>query len=175
MKAARSAKSPRSTELAKIHIGAEQLGLRRHGDDSAYRDMLWSIARVRSAKDLDAGGRQAVLKHLRNCGFTDHSPKAGAERYKRGTPAALIRWLWTDLANKGIVQDRSDRALRRYIARHANVAGPAGFDEMAPQHLTRSAASDVIEQLKGWLARGASPSPAAAEKSASPSPPQAAE
>ena len=114
-------------------------------------DMLWSIARVRSAKDLDAGGRQAVLKHLRNCGFTDHSPKAGAERYKRGTPAALIRWLWTDLANKGIVQDRSDRALRRYIARHAGLGNPKGVDEIAPQHLDRADANQVIEQLKGWL------------------------
>jgi hypothetical protein len=35
------------TELAKIHIAADQLGLNKHGDDSAYRDMLWSIARVR--------------------------------------------------------------------------------------------------------------------------------
>jgi phage gp16-like protein len=173
--AARKAKTPRSTELAKIHIGAEQIGLRRHGDDSAYRDMLWSIARVRSAKDLDAGGRQAVLKHLRNCGFTDHSPKAGTERYKRGTPAALIRWLWTDLANKGIVQDRSDRALRRYIAKHAGLGNPKGVIEIAPQHLDRADANQVIEQLKRWLHSRETQQiiDKIVEKSTSPSPPRA--
>lgn len=35
-----------------------------HLDDDTYRDMLFSVARVRSAKDLDAGGRAAVLDHL---------------------------------------------------------------------------------------------------------------
>jgi len=148
----RKTKSARSMELAKIHIAAEQLGLRRAGDDSAYRDMLWSIGRVRSAKDLDAGGREAVLRHLRRCGFVDRPAKASTgERYERATPAALIRFLWTELANAGKVQDRSDRALRRYIGQHAGLEVVA--DERAPQHLDRRELNKVIEQLKRWLDR----------------------
>lgn len=147
-------KSARSIELAKIHIGATDRRLIVSGDDSLYRDMLWSIARVRSAAQLDAGGRAAVLGHLRRIGWRDTSPPQQRRegRYQKGTPAALIRWLWTQLANAGAVRDASDRALRRYIAQHAAVADqrPA---ELAAQHLDRAQAREVIEQLKRWLAR----------------------
>lgn len=139
-------KPERSNELAKIHIAKAQLEL----DDDTYRHMLWSVARVRSAKDLDAGGREAVLAHLRGCGWKDTAP-AGGTLYRKGTPAALIRWLWTQLHYVGGVDDASDRALRRYIAAHA--PGRTGADEIAPQHLDRADTSAIIEQLKAWHAR----------------------
>lgn len=140
----------RSNELAKIHIAKGQLGL----DDDTYRAMLWSVARVRSAKDLDAGGREAVLKHLRAVGWKDKAPSPGANRYQPGTPPALIRWLWTQLAEAGLVRENSDRALRRYIAQHAAVRPDPSVTEIAPQHLDRQGCNQVIEQLKRWLARG---------------------
>lgn len=139
-------KAERSNELAKIHIAKAQLGL----DEETYRHMLWSVARVRSAKDLDAGGREAVLAHLRGCGWKDTAP-AGSTPYRKGTPAALIRWLWTQIHRAGGVEDASDRALRRYIAGHA--PGREGADEVAPQHLDRVQTSAIIEQLKAWLGR----------------------
>jgi phage gp16-like protein len=52
----------RRAELAKIHILAKQLGL----DDDAYRAVLWTVARVDSARDLDAHGRAAVLEQLQS-------------------------------------------------------------------------------------------------------------
>lgn len=55
----------RRAELAKIHIAAKQLGL----DRDAYEDMLWAVARVRSAADLDEPGRRRVLDHLKAVGF----------------------------------------------------------------------------------------------------------
>lgn len=55
----------RNADLAQIHIAKKQLSL----DDDAYRAMLWTIARVHSAKDLDEGGRRTVLEHLRSRGF----------------------------------------------------------------------------------------------------------
>lgn len=64
----------RRRELAKIHIGAKELGM----DDDAYRDMLFTVARVRSAADLDAAGRHEVLDHLKACGF---KPKRGKRTY----------------------------------------------------------------------------------------------
>jgi phage gp16-like protein len=59
-----TANDTRRRELAAIHIGAQQIGM----DDDSYRDMLWAVARVRSAKDLDEAGRRRVLDHLRACG-----------------------------------------------------------------------------------------------------------
>lgn len=55
----------RNAELAKIHLAKKALGL----DDETYRAMLWTLARVRSAKDLDDFGRRAVLDHLKARGF----------------------------------------------------------------------------------------------------------
>lgn len=139
-------KSERSNELAKIHIAKAQIPL----DDETYRDMLWTVARVRSAKDLDAGGREAVLRHLKRTGWKDRATTTGETRYKKGTPAALIRWLWTQLHKAGAVSDSSDRALRRYIGGHL----PGGdASEVAPQHLNRQDTTLIIEQLKKWHAR----------------------
>lgn len=139
----------RNKQLAMIHIAAADLGLRSPVDDSAYRDMLWTVARVRSAADLDDSGRAAVLKHLRAAGWG--GGKAATGRYETGTPAALMRHLWTQLHKAGAVRDESDRALRRYIASHSS--GAAGVAEVAPQHLSKAAAKGIIEQLKNWLAR----------------------
>ena len=55
----------RRRELARIHIGAKALGLDRDG----YEVMLWTVARVKSAADLDERGRRAVLAHLTAVGF----------------------------------------------------------------------------------------------------------
>lgn len=55
----------RTRELAAIHVGKKALGL----DDETYRAMLWTVARVESARDLDHAGRRAVIEHMRQRGF----------------------------------------------------------------------------------------------------------
>lgn len=55
----------RTRDLAAIHVGKKALGL----DDDTYRAMLWTVARVRSAADLDHAGRRAVIEHMRQRGF----------------------------------------------------------------------------------------------------------
>lgn len=72
----------RRRELATIHLGAKALGM----DDACYRDMLFALARVRSAADLDFAGRRRVIEHLRASGF-----KANA---RRPNP----QWAWVDRA-----------------------------------------------------------------------------
>jgi len=64
-------KGARNIELGKIHMAAKQLGL----TDTAYRDMLWVVARVRSAKDLDEHSRKRVIEHLKKCGAVFKSNK----------------------------------------------------------------------------------------------------
>ena len=73
----------RNKELAQIHIARQQLGM----DDDAYRDVLWTVARVRSAADLDWSGRKRVLDHLKACGFKI-KPKKLATMHK---PLALTK------------------------------------------------------------------------------------
>ncbi|MCC7484570.1 MAG: regulatory protein GemA [Burkholderiales bacterium] len=76
----------RRRDLATIHLGKKALGL----DDDAYRDMLWTVARVRSSADLNHEQRQAVIAHLRRCGFA-------AERF-HGKPRADGEWSWVNTA-----------------------------------------------------------------------------
>jgi phage gp16-like protein len=71
----------RNADLARIHIAKKQLGL----DDDTYRDMLFSIGRVRSAGDLDFAGRRRVLEHLASRGFKSTA--------KRAAPATGWEWV----------------------------------------------------------------------------------
>lgn len=77
-----SVNASRNATLAKIHIAKKDLAL----DDEIYREILWTVARVRSAKDLDAHGRDAVLAHFKSRGW---QPKA-AKRAGR-VPRTLNR------------------------------------------------------------------------------------
>lgn len=55
----------RRRDLAAIHAAKRDLDM----TDDAYRDILWSVARVRSSADLDQAGRSKVLDHFRACGW----------------------------------------------------------------------------------------------------------
>ena len=76
----KSAQEIRNNELAQIHLARQQLGM----DDDTYRNVLWTVARVRSSRDLDWSGRKRVLDHMKACGFkvrpkrlpTAHKPLA---------------------------------------------------------------------------------------------------
>lgn len=73
----------RKRELAQIHIAKAELGL----DDATYRAMLWTIARVKSAADLDWTGRKRVLDHLAAKGF---KPKTKRRPTPAKSKAALV-------------------------------------------------------------------------------------
>ncbi|MDO8414150.1 MAG: regulatory protein GemA [Gallionellaceae bacterium] len=69
----------RRKDLAIIHMAAVQLGMDTtdQNPDSAYRSMLWTVARVRSSAALDWAGRKKVLDHLKACGYKPTSNHAG--------------------------------------------------------------------------------------------------
>ncbi|WP_430391110.1 phage protein GemA/Gp16 family protein [Dyella sp. 20L07] len=150
MTTARKSSPQRTGQLAMIHIAAQQVGM----DDSTYRDMLWTVARVRSSKELDLAGREAVLKHLAACGWKDpRRPMGRTARYEKGSQAALIRYLWTRLHQAGVVEDGSDQALRSFVKQQSQPYHPqrAGYD--APSLLPAFVAGRVIEHLKAWCER----------------------
>lgn len=61
----------RNAELAKIHIAKAQLDL----DEKTYRDILWKVGRVTSSADLDAAGRQKLMRHFATLGWRPRAPK----------------------------------------------------------------------------------------------------
>lgn len=86
----------RKRELAQIHIGRQQLGL----DDDTYRAMLWTVARVRSAADLDWRGRKLVLDHLKAKGFAIKSKARPRPAPGKAALVAKIRALLIAAGNK---------------------------------------------------------------------------
>ena len=89
----------RRRDLAKIHIAKKQLGM----SDTAYREMLGSVAGATSAADLDGPGRSKVLVHLKKCGFRPVY-KSARKPIKRRSAAkgrepllAKVRAILTDL------------------------------------------------------------------------------
>lgn len=139
----------RRRELAKIHIGAKDLGL---GED-AYRALLEGVAGVSSAAALDAAGRRAVLATLRKLGWQPRvkgSPSPNPYVPSPGEAPAMpqarkILALWGALERAGKLRNGSPQALRRFVTRTTGVE--------ALEWLTARQANTVIEALKSWLAR----------------------
>ena len=133
----------RKRELAQIHIAKQQLGL----DDETYRQMLWTVARVASSKDLDWVGRKTVIDHLKAKGFKI-KPAKNADTTRSLADDELskkIRALWIELHAAGAVRDSSEKALGSYVKRMTRVS--------ALQWLNAKQASVIIESLKSWLGR----------------------
>ena len=132
----------RNAEIAQIHIAKTQLGL----DDATYRDVLWSVARVRSSKDLDWTGRKALLDHFKAKGWKPKPPKqAKAEKPVHPGQDALVKSLWNELHEAGKVRDPSDAALGSWLKRNR-------WPER-PEWLNHKQITQAIEALKKWLER----------------------
>lgn len=142
MKQPRTADKLRNAELARIHIARTQLGM----DEDAYRDLLFALERVRSAKDLDWGGRKRVLEHFKKLGWRPTAPKkAGAIRpVATGQPGMIVA-LWAELHAAGRVRNPSDAALGTWLKRNRM---PERVEWLSNAQLNRA-----IEALKKWLDR----------------------
>ncbi|MBW1801460.1 MAG: regulatory protein GemA [Deltaproteobacteria bacterium] len=84
--------SRRNSELAMIHIAKKDLGL----NDEVYRNILESVAGVRSAADLDEISRRIIIEHFKELGFNPHrkgyrSHHRSAKRSGMHVPASADR------------------------------------------------------------------------------------
>lgn len=147
------ARSARSVEIAKIHIGATALQLIDGVDDSAYRDMLWGVARVRSAKDLDDAGRRRVLEHLRAQGWQDTSPPMRDLAKAARPQVEKLRALWRALGDAGHLDRPGDDGLRAFVRKQSATYLPGRVGCDAPELLPARVASRLIEHLKRWCQR----------------------
>lgn len=141
----------RRSELAKIHVARQRLGM----EDGAYRDMLERVAGVRSAAELSASSRAAVLEELKRLGFRDRPGqprRAGKRPIAEGEQQAKIRALWLSLYHLGEVDDPSEAALAAFVRRMTRTAtAPDGV--AALQWLDAASANRAILSLRGWCER----------------------
>ena len=127
------------TALARIHVARKQLGL----DDDTYRDILERTVGQRTAKGLSEAQCGQVLDEFKRLGFR---PAAGGKRKKLdGKYAAKLQALWIAGWNLGIIRDRHDRALLKFVK------GRTGLDHTRFLH-HHDDATTAIEALKAWLA-----------------------
>lgn len=145
----RSGADSRRAQLAQIHIAQKDLCM----DDETYRAMLWTVAKVRSASDLDEAGRRAVLEHLRARGW-----QPGRRRRDPGRVHAsiedLVDKVGAQLADMGLQWAYADAIAERMF-------GVASVRWLGPDRLRKVVAALAYEQQRrqllaavdGWLAR----------------------
>lgn len=132
----------RRADLAAIHVAKKAL----HWDDDTYRDIMFSVCCVRSSAELDFTSRKRFLAHLRSC-LDKQGPAAAPVREKPqwGTSERRLWSLWQQLADAGLVKDRTRPALDTWVKRQT------GVDRL--EWLTAAQKSMVIDSAKRWLAR----------------------
>ncbi len=129
--------------LAKVHIGAKQLGLQ----GEAYGEVLERITGMTSAKTLADAQLAAVIDEFRRLGWRATAPKRPL------SPKAQVRMIygiWRDL--EPFVEHHTVEALRAFVRRQTrSTLHPDGV--AAPEFLDAKQATLVVEGLKAWLAR----------------------
>jgi phage gp16-like protein len=149
MKPVVDSEGARRADLAAIHIAKKEL----RWDDDMYRDVLFTVCRVRSAGELDFTGRKRFLAHLRACGWSGGTKapaaaKKAATRPVRAplTPTQRKLWsLWQQLADAGLVNDRTMPALVAWVKR---TTGVERLEWLKPRQQDLA-----IEAAKQWLDR----------------------
>jgi len=117
-------------------------------DDADYRALLQRCAGVASSTQITSLARaNAVLAEFRRLGIGNPAPR------KALSPQQKKIWsLWQQLADAGLVRDRSMRGLVAWVKRQTGVDA-LDFMAWAQEY-------QVTEALKRWLLRRAAPDPA---------------
>ena len=132
--------------VAKVKIAQKQLCM----DDDAYRDLLFSIAKQRSASKLKVWELENVLKRMAQLGFKAKPAKSAGDRKQADDgQSKMIRALWLELHEAGKVRDSSERALVNFAKGQFKIT--SGIEAL--QWLSVRQKRRLIEQLKLWLTR----------------------
>ncbi|RYC42829.1 gp16 family protein [Pectobacterium zantedeschiae] len=126
-----------------IHIAKRDLQL----DDDTYRQLLITVTGKSSTRDMIVPQLDTVLGAMKKRGFKiKAAKKANSTRLLDDSPQSRkIRSLWLEMADAGIIRDRSEAALARWVKRET------GVDSL--QWLNSEQASVIIEKLKQWQRR----------------------
>lgn len=101
-------------QLAMIQAAKRQLAL----TEQEYRELLWRVGQVTSARDLSAAGFTSMILVLETLGFQRSSPPTPIRR-GMATPAqlALVEQLWHQW-----VEGDSPEALRHWLERSFKIS-----------------------------------------------------
>jgi len=126
-----------------IQVAKKQLDM----DDDSYREMLKSVTKKSSTRDMLAWELENVVSRMVKLGFRVRN-KPNDRIQAQDRQSKKIRSLWLELNQAGLVRDPSETALAAYVKRQTQVE--------ALQWLNNKQASTVIEALKKWLGRAPS-------------------
>ncbi|QHH96724.1 gp16 family protein [Acinetobacter dispersus] len=125
-----------------IHVAKTKLGL----DDEIYRDILKSTTGKDSSKLLTPAQLEAVLERLKQLGFAVESKdKTGVKNLAGDKQSKLIRHLWLQLHQAGVVKNGSEQALAKFVENRVHVS--------ALQFLSTKHADMIINHLREWCKR----------------------
>jgi phage gp16-like protein len=134
----------RRADLAAIHMAKAALGW----DDDMYRDIMFTVCRVRSSAQMDFTGRKRFLEHLRKCQQQMGLAPRGDFKPAPWSPPLRALWSrWQQLADAGLVHERSRDALQAWVKRQC------GVDRL--EWLTTHQLDALLASAKLWLARAA--------------------
>jgi phage gp16-like protein len=117
----------RNKLIAKIHVAKKQLGL----DDDQYRGVIQGVTggESDSCSNCSEVQLEQIMSRMTEWGFKPaitapaegEKPKVKLSPVTRGKPDPTqvdkIRAVWIDLANKGIIRNRSDDAIQSFAKR----------------------------------------------------------
>ena len=127
----------RAQLLRVIHVARRELRL----DEATYRQLLKTHCGGESLRVMSDSQLAKAFAVMKKQGFKVTSK----EPPSYDNQSAMIRALWKELASSGTVRDGSLSALNKFVQRQTGVA--------RLEWLNNQQASQVIEQLKKWLAR----------------------
>lgn len=137
-----STHSSTGSMIATIHVLKAKAGL----DDDAYRDMLDQQTGKRSSTELNVREAGRVIDRLRE--LAGEPGVAGAVAGLDGPLGRKLRALWIAGWNLGVVRDRTDRAMLKFLERQSGVSHVRFLASARDGHA-------AIEGLKAWLGRAA--------------------
>lgn len=134
----------RKRELALIHMAKAHFKTTAGMTDDDYRAVVRQVTGKASSADLDAAGRDKLLRHFKAKGFVvKPTGKANQTRtLAQDEQSRKVRAMWLMLHALGQVRDPSEAALQAYVRRMAKVDAL----QWANHHV-------VIESLKAWALR----------------------
>lgn len=134
----------RRADLAAIHVAKKALAW----DDETYRDIMFTVCRVRSSAQMDFTGRKLFLAHLRACQQQMGIAPRGDFKPAPWSPQLLALWsLWQRLADAKLVHERTRDALQAWVKRQV------GVDRL--EWLSTHQLDALLASAKQWLARDA--------------------
>ncbi len=134
----------RRSLLAQAHMAAKHLGL----DEDTRRTVQREITGQESCGAMSERHLHLLLAHYKTLGWRPKPPRRAKTEQQANFPQArLIRALWLELKDHGVLRDASERALRAYVTR---ITGVAALEWLATD---TEQANKVIETLKQWVKR----------------------